>query len=220
MRLLTSATGDDTHELGDEELRALYAFPDVPWLRVNFVTTLDGSGVGPDGLTGSINTPPDNRVFALNRDLPDCVLVGSGTARSEGYEPGDVPIVVVSGRGVLPPTLDQGGGRLVLATCAASGREPSADVWVCGTDTVDLTAAKRRLAAEGMYRILCEGGPTLHSDLLAAHLVDDLALTIVPKLAGGSGKRITKGDPLTLDAAPVHLLEEGGALLGLWRFRL
>lgn len=216
MRLLTSATGEDAHDVDADELRSLYAFPEGPWLRTNFVTTLDGSGVGPDGVTGSINTPADNRIFALNRELADCVLVGAGTVRAERYEPGDVPIFVVSGHGVLPESLDHGAGRVVLVTCAASGREPSDDVWVCGTDAVDLAEVKNRLVAEGMPHILCEGGPTLHSDLLAA----DLAVTIVPRMVGGDGTRITKGANLDPDAAPVHLLEEQGTLLGLWRIRL
>ena len=50
------------------------------------MTTLDGSAVGADGRSGTVNTPADNRVFALQRALCDAVLVGSGTARAEGYE--------------------------------------------------------------------------------------------------------------------------------------
>ena len=68
------------------ELADLYAFPHRRWVRSNFVSTLDGSAVGADGLSGSINTPADNRVFALQRSLCQAVLVGAGTVRAEGYE--------------------------------------------------------------------------------------------------------------------------------------
>ena len=96
------------------ELVDLYAFPrGRRWLRTNFVSTLDGSGVGPDGRSGSINTPADNRVFALQRDLCDAVLVGAGTVRAEGYQritptrrrPVPPALVVVSGSGRVPEGL-------------------------------------------------------------------------------------------------------------------
>ncbi len=97
------------------ELADLYAFPRGRWVRTNFVSTLDGSGVGPDGRSGSINTAADNRVFALQRDLCDAVLVGSGTVRAEGYErvtptrrrATPPALVVVSGSGRVP----RGAGR-------------------------------------------------------------------------------------------------------------
>ena len=37
-----------------------------------------------------------------------------------------------------------------------------------------------------MRSILCEGGPTLNSHLFAAGLVDELFLTLNPKVAGGA----------------------------------
>ena len=81
-------------------------------MRTNFVSTLDGSGVGADGRSGSINTPADNRVFALQRDLCDAVLVGSERcgrrATSGSRRPGDgrpPALVVVSGSGRVPEGL-------------------------------------------------------------------------------------------------------------------
>ena len=102
------------------------------WLRTNFVSTLDGSGVGPDGRSGSINTPADNRVFALQRDLCDAVLVGSGTVRAEGYQrvtptrrrATPPALVVVSGSGRVPEGLQgpvDGRGDGLLVTCAGAG---------------------------------------------------------------------------------------------------
>jgi riboflavin biosynthesis pyrimidine reductase len=53
----------------------------------------------------------------------------------------------------------------------------------------------RDLARRGARRILCEGGPTLNSALLSAGFVDDIYLTIAPKLAAGE-------DPLTIIKGP------------------
>ena len=205
------------------------------------MSTLDGSGVGPDGRSGSINTPADNRVFALQRDLCDAVLVGSGTVRAEGYEritptrrrAAPPALVVVSGSGRVPeglrtPTGGRGAGLLV--TCSAAGpraldgarRALGEDaVLVAGSDRVDLRAALDALAERGLRHVLCEGGPTLLAAALSAGAVDELALTLVPTVIGGDGTRITGGAPLGaphgIPLVPRLLVEESGTLMGLWR---
>ena len=80
------AAGD---RLDDDALARLYAYPAPDgaqaWVRVNFVSTLDGAATGADGRSGSINTGADREVFALLRALADVVVIGAGTARAEGY---------------------------------------------------------------------------------------------------------------------------------------
>ena len=94
LRLLlpgTAVVGDLDDERADvvQALADLYAFPDpVPphgWVRANMVTTLDGSTTGADGLSGTIGGAADRAVFGALRGLADVVLVGAGTARTEGY---------------------------------------------------------------------------------------------------------------------------------------
>ena len=217
----SASTAAQGGEVGDDDLARLYAWPEGGGVRANFVSTLDGSAAGGDGRSGSINTEADGRVFHLQRQLADCVLVGAGTARAEGYRRGATPIFVVSGRGHLPESLTSGEGDVVLVTCASSGLEPSAEVWVEGDDEVDLRAVVARLHDAGMPCVLAEGGPSLFHDLLAAGLVDELALTVAPRLVGGDATRVVAGTPLDgesgLDAEVLHLLEEDGSLLTLWR---
>ena len=226
------------------DLADLYAFPrGRRWLRTNFVSTLDGSGVGADGRSGSINTPADNRVFALQRDLCDAVLVGSGTVAAEGYQritPNRrraVPpaLVVVSGSARVPDGLAkpvEGRGAGLLVTCAGAGtaaltaaRETlGADaVLLAGDDSVDLPTALDALAERGLRHLLCEGGPTLLAAALAVGVVDELALSVVPTLVGGDGTRITSGAALGgadgIPLVPRLLVEEAGTLMGLWRVR-
>jgi len=76
-------------DLSDDELLELYTAGAVaPWLRVNFVTTLDGSATAAgDGVSGSLGGPDDLRVFDLLRRVADAVLVAAGTVRDEGYGP-------------------------------------------------------------------------------------------------------------------------------------
>lgn len=225
------------------DLADLYAPPRARWVRSNMVSTLDGSAVGADGRSGSVNTPPDHRVFGLLRDLTDAVLVGAGTARDEGYtrlpptrrtpEPAALVAVTRSGRvpdGLGTPTQGRGEGLLVTAEAAGARRLSRArsvlgteNVLVCGEDTVDLPAALESLAARGLRRVLLEGGPSLLGAALAAGVVDEMATTIAPSVVGGGGPRIVGGPPLGVpdgvSVRPHLLLEESGTLLGLWRVR-
>ena len=58
----------------------------------------------------------------------------------------------------------------------------------------------------------------LFADLLAAGLVDDLALTVSPRLVGGDPLRIVApGGALAGRADLRHVLEEDGSLMTLWR---
>jgi 5-amino-6-(5-phosphoribosylamino)uracil reductase len=87
----------------------------------------------------------------------------------------------------------------------------------------DLPLLMARLRSEhGIRSVLCEGGPTLNSYLLAADLVDELFLSLSPKLLGGAaaltivaGKQLV--DPAELDL--VSLAEGGGELFTRWRIR-
>lgn len=85
----------------------------------------------------------------------------------------------------------------------------------------DLPALLRSLRDEGVRALLCEGGPTLHGSLQAAGLVDELFLTIAPKLSGGGAPpRILEGEldevvPLEL----AWLLEEDGELFARYSRR-
>jgi riboflavin biosynthesis pyrimidine reductase len=82
-------------------------------------------------------------------------------------------------------------------------------------DLPDLLATMR---AEGVRAVLCEGGPTLHGSLQAEGLVDELFLTIAPKLSGGEGPRILEGPlPDVVGMELVWLLEEDGELFARYR---
>ncbi|MFP5334800.1 MAG: pyrimidine reductase family protein [Actinomycetes bacterium] len=228
----------------EEVLAGLYACPGPRWLRANMVTTLDGAASGGDGLSGSISTPADVRVFVLLRSLADVVLAGAGTVRAERYGPpkarpalarrreagGQPPapaLAVVTRRGNVP--LDQGlfdGDRPALCvTCRAAGDDALArlrdaagpdNVVVAGDEDVDLRRALDALAERGLGRVLCEGGPSLLGDVASAGLLDELCLTTSPVVTGGEAPRIVHGPPLGLPMTLAHLLHGDGTLLARW----
>jgi riboflavin biosynthesis pyrimidine reductase len=84
----------------------------------------------------------------------------------------------------------------------------------------DLSTLLHSLQEEGVRAVICEGGPTLHGSLQAAGLVDELFLTIAPKLAGGGAPHILEGaleDAAQLELA--WLLEHEGELFARYRVR-
>ncbi|WP_374457480.1 dihydrofolate reductase family protein [Nocardioides sp.] len=211
-------------DLSDDDLARAYAPAREPWLRVNFVSTVDGAATGSDGLSGTINNAADKRVFDALRERADCLVVGAGTLRAEEYDVPRLPLVVVSRSADLPPTLrDAPPGRVLMATVASSdgldaAREALGEdhVLVLGEDEIDLVALKEELARRRWTEQLCEGGPSLFADLLAAGVVDELCWTVVPMLTGGDAVRIATGAEVDVALRPVLLLEQDGTLLGRW----
>jgi riboflavin biosynthesis pyrimidine reductase len=211
-------------DLSDDDLAEAYRPHAEPWLRVNFVSTVDGAAQGSDGVSKSINNDADKRVFDALRSWADCLVVGAGTLRAEGYDVPRLPLVVVSRSADLPPTLrDAPRGRILMATVAtadglADARERLGEdnVLVLGDEEIDLPQLKAELAGRGWVDQLCEGGPSLFADLLAAGVVDELCWTVVPRLTGGDAVRMVTGAEVDVPLRPALLLEQDGTLLGRW----
>jgi riboflavin-specific deaminase-like protein len=223
----------DLHEL---------APPGRPYLGINMVSSLDGKATL-DWRTKGLSSEVDRRLFHHLRTQADAIMVGAGTARDERYgrmtkndelrqkraNEGFVPdalAVVVSGTLDLPPDLpllNDSGQRVVIAT-ASDAELPgvTGDVEYARTGD-DLPRLLAYLHEEhGVRSVLCEGGPTLNSFLFAAGVVDELFLTLNPKvLAGASALTIVAGRALVEPAEPaiVSVAEHEGELYTRWRFR-
>jgi len=204
--------------------------PTRPYLAINMVSTLDGKAAVA-GRAAGIGTPTDRLCMRQLRAQADAVLSGVGSLRAEAFTPA-VPAGYVparQARGLAPQpmgVLVSGSGRLpldrryfqrddypcVLLTSAAGAAAldpaavPRVQVVVTGEQTVDLAAGLRALRADfGVRWLLCEGGPTLNHALLTAGLVDELFLTLAPKLVGGPAPTIVEGPPL-FPEMPLSLL--------------
>lgn len=219
-----------------------YAYPPIAgarwWLRANMLASVDGAVTGPDGRSGSLATSADRVVFHHLRGLADAIVVGAGTARDEDYGPpnideqttarreaaGQAPrprIVVVTRSLSLDPEsrLFSGPDRVVVVTSQSAPWSDVerlaevADVLRVGEDDVDLAEMLGVLADQGLRQLLCEGGPGLLGDLVAARLLDELCSTVVPTLAGGEAGRIVSGrspEPLVgLSLASLAAADDG-----------
>jgi riboflavin-specific deaminase-like protein len=214
-----------------------------PFVAANFAVTLDGRAtIG--GTSGAIGSNTDTAMLVGLRGRFDAVMIGAGTMRAERY--GDmvprqevrdarealglppVPLMIlVSGRLDLPwdaPLFADGGGRVLIFTSSETEPpETTGDVRVVRQEgSVDLSAALRRLHDEhGVRALLCEGGPRLHGQLWAAGLVDEVFLTMAPRLTGGDGPRIVEGQalPEIAELELAWLLEENGELFSRYRRR-
>ena len=234
----------DAHEA---RLLGLYAVPEpgTRHVRANMVASVDGAAWGPDHRTGTINDDADFRVFRVLRALADVVLVGAGTARTEGYTALDRPagptpagarpleLALVTRTGHLSPALS-GAERPPFVVTGTGGEQAAREavpadrvVVVPRADDpreVDLVAGLDALAERGMTRVLTEGGPQLLSALVTAGLVDELCVTTTPQLVGPGPARIVAGSgPVGASSGPTtparlgHLLAApSGTLLARW----
>jgi riboflavin-specific deaminase-like protein len=196
-----------------------------------------------DWRTQGISSDLDRELFHHLRTQADAVMVGAGTARQERYGSitktaelrekrvadglRPVPLgVIVSGRLDLPadlPLLDDPDQPVVIATGSDAVLPDLGDQVTYERVGEDLPLLMARLRGEhGIRSVLCEGGPTLNSFLLAAGLVDELFLTLHPKLLGGAAAlTIVAGRELVEPAAAelVSLAEGGSELFTRWRLQ-
>jgi len=200
---------------------------DRPWLVANMIASADGAA-SVEGRSGGLGGPGDREVFHLLRAAADVVVAAAETVRVERYRPirvpRPIPIAIVSRSLALDltqPLFSDAPARTIILTCDASeaglrGQAAEvAEVVVVGGAAVDPVLALAALAERGHRVALCEGGPSLLAQLVAASVLDELCLTVSPLLAGGDGPRILSG---TGPGAPVRLvldtaLEDDGFLL-------
>jgi riboflavin biosynthesis pyrimidine reductase len=196
---------------------------DRPWLMLNFVVSVDG-GTAFDGKSRRLGDEDDRELFMTLRAVPDIILVGAGTVDAEDYGPvrldderrrrrleaglSEVPVLaIVSGRLSFDPEArvfsDPEHRPMVITGPDAEPAKlamlgDTADVIIL--DEVTPTAILTRLGAASV--VLCEGGPSLAGQFASEGLVDELNLTMAPKLISGRSARIAHGpsvdDPLEM----------------------
>jgi riboflavin-specific deaminase-like protein len=178
---------------------------DRPYLAINMVATLDGRAAL-NGSAVGIGSAADKRLMRELRAEADVVLHGAGTVRADPLSArvppdlveqrlanglGEQPLgAIVTHSGNLPahhPYYES--ATVIYLTSDREVPVEASTVEVCRVGSVAETVSD--LGRRGARRILCEGGPTLNAALFAAGLIDDVFLTIAPKLIAGE-------DPLTI----------------------
>jgi riboflavin-specific deaminase-like protein len=209
-----------------------------PYTVVNFVASADGRAAF-KGRSGALGDKADKAVFHGLRERVDAVFAGTGTMRLERYgrlvrdperrrrraaaglrpEPlacvitrsGDVPTGI--------PLFSEPESRIVMFTPTPidlSHCSATVDVVRLDPGQLTLTTMMRRLRSDYDVRaLLCEGGPTVFGALLQEGLVDELFLTLAPKLAGGGAAPTISSGPELAELALLELvwaLEQAGSL--------
>lgn len=196
------------------------ALTDRPYTVVNFVAAADGHAAF-HGRSRWLSDDADREIFHGLREHVDAVMAGTGTLREERYgrmvrdserrrrraarglHPEPVA-AIISRSGDVPtdiPLFADPDSRVVVFTPGeldTSECVAPVDVVRLDPGELTLTTMMRRLRSDYDVRsLLCEGGPTLFGALLREDLVDELFLSLAPKLAGGGSMAgITSGPEL------------------------
>lgn len=188
-----------------------------PWVMLNMVESVDGATAVGGGASG-LNDPDDRALFLALRSVADVVMMGAQTVRSEGLGPvrmteemmehrsaaglSGEPMMVILTRSLdIEPDhrvfSDQGRRPTIITGTDADAGKLEALGAVSDIIQIDSLDGEGIVAALGDAAvILCEGGPTLNSHLVAAGVVDEVDLTLSPMLAMGESKRIASGPVL------------------------
>jgi riboflavin-specific deaminase-like protein len=205
-----------------------------PYVIINAVSSVDGRTTL-EGKAAAIGSRTDRRTMRTLRSKVDAVLIGAGTLRAEKLslgldDPEGLPqplAIIVTDSGEVPLeehlVVEEGQEVLILLSDASPESvverlravAPVMKAPADPTGAVDLARALPALEAErGVGSLLVEGGPGLNHALISRNLVDELFLTVAPRLLGGSAERtltLLRGPTLparpTLDLVSIHLAD-------------
>ena len=175
--------------------------------------TADGKIATANRAVSSFGSARDHEHLLELRATADAVMCGARTADLNAINLGPGPArfrrarlrrglaeynlrVLVSGSGTINPAAEIFRHRFSPVIILTTGRALSArrkalrrvadEVKVFGEREVNLRVALRWLQrTRGVNRLLCEGGGELNDALFRAGLVDELHLTVCPKIFGG-----------------------------------
>jgi 2,5-diamino-6-(ribosylamino)-4(3H)-pyrimidinone 5'-phosphate reductase len=198
-----------------------------PFVYVNMAMTADGKITSAAREYPRFTSDHDRRTMDRLRAEADAVLVGAGTVRADdpplyvrdaeikAYRrslgrPEGLVAVLVTARAEVDPE-----SRFFRAHPGVSGRivatveeapvdrlarlEGRAEIWRVGRGRVDLRELLRRLEAQGVERLLVEGGGELNWAFVREDLVDELYVTLAPALLGGrEAPTLLEGDGLSM----------------------
>jgi len=220
--------------IDEDDLPDHYPWPErdgAAWVRAMMVTTLDGAAAGSDGLSGSVSGSADRGVFSAVRRFADAVLVGGGTLKAEEYGPTsstdadrdrrlaagqrEAPTLAVVSGSLDLPLGDDGFTASATPPIVFTHADPDPDrlaalrerceVVQSDSDTVEASWVVDRLVERGLWRIVCEGGPSLLRDVAEAGLLTEADITLSPMLVGTDTTPTTDmlGDPASFRLAHV-----------------
>jgi len=193
--------------------RAPRATSELPVVSVNMAMTADGKIATANRALSSFGSARDHEHLLELRTHADAVMSGARTVDLNAINmgPGAARFrrlrlqrglaeynrrVIVSGSGSINPRAEVFRHRFSPITILTTQRMPAAtrrrlealgaEIKICGRRKINFRTALRWLRVQrGVKRLLCEGGGELNGALFRAGLVDELHLTVCPKIFGG-----------------------------------
>jgi len=188
-----------------------------PWVMLNIVESIDGATAVEGGASG-LNDADDRQLFLALRAVADVVMNGAATVRAENLGPVKLSDEMMRRRREAgmqePPTmvllsrslsLDPGmrifsdpeqRPTIITGIEADPDRLEVLDGIADIVQIEELDGSSIIKALGNPSVVLCEGGPTINSQLIRDGVVDEVNLTISPVLALGESSRVASGSPL------------------------
>ena len=179
-----------------------------PYAILNAAMTLDGkiATVAGDSM---ISCGADlDRIHRL-RARVDAVMIGVGTVladnpsltvrRTRGKNPARVIVDSEARTPLTAKVLDGSAKTIIAVTSRAPKRRvrgllsAGAKVVSCGSEKVCLPKLLKKLHAQGVRKLLLEGGSTLNWGMLNQGLVDEVQVAVAPRIVGGAAVRTLVG---------------------------
>ena len=189
--------------------------PDRPYVYVNMVATIDGKTVSGsrDDDVMDLGSDVDHKAMANLDRASDACLVGGRTLRASPrtWRPRGRIALVVSASGDLPWDARYFEGEsYVVAPPGADFESP-----VPRLDLTDWPTLMGTLREKGVERLYVLGGSDLNGQLLGADLVDELFLTVSPKVRLGDdlptyagGEALPRSDLLDFTLVESHVVQD------------
>ena len=189
--------------------------------------SLDGRIATPTGSSRGINGPDAMTHLHRLRALVDAVVIGAGTARADNprltvrHCNGQSPTrVVIDPRGTVSPTSqvwcpNDGARRMVFG--GSDSLDPSVERLETPDGKLDPAWILKPLKAQGMSRVLIEGGGSTVSHFLGCGVLDFLHVLVAPVVLGSgltglSVPGVSDVDEAVRPPAEVHVFEGGDVL--------
>lgn len=185
----------------------------LPFVLVNMAMTADGKIATANRAVSTFGSERDHEHLLELRATADAVMAGAATVNAAPINLGPGPLkfrqrrlkaglaeynlrIIISGSGSINTDAEifrkKFSPVIVLTTQRASKnnlkqlRAVADEVKICGKTEINFRAALRWLRTKwNVKRLLCEGGGELNDSLFRAGLVDEVHLTICPKIFGG-----------------------------------
>ena len=214
-----------------------------PHTFINVAMTADGKLDTFERKGSAISSRRDKQRVDELRAGADAVIVGGRTLLDEdpkltvkstalreervrrGLGPNPIKVGIVTSADLQPDSdfLNAGPARIVIFTTERTSKEQvellcarNVEVFIHGSERVELSLALDQLYELGARRVMIEGGGTLNFEFLRLGLVDELMIFIAPLIFGGehaptlaAGLGLARNEAIALKLENVETHEDG-----------